>query len=575
MTRADAEPVRAALYARVSGREQVENTSLLNQEQRLRAYAAGLGWEVFDVYVDKAESGAKESRPEINRLMADAKAGHFEKVVVLKLDRWSRDVPHLRASVRELDAFGVALVSVSETLDLGSPMGRAMLNLLGTFSELERDTIRDRTLSGRRARAAAGGWPGGNAPFGYRIVDHPDGPKAGKVAVPDPDEAATVQRAAALLVDHGMSSGDAARTLNAEGRLRKTGTRWTHQTLTRMLRSDVLLGRYTFSRPAPAAGKGHPQRDRRRTEKVVMRVNGQDVVTRRDVKRGQFGPPIELALEPILDEATFAVVQQKLDAAALGPRTREDRFYSLSGRLFYPCDQEPSGVPAHGLWRDQGGPEGTTRMRCRNTKVTVTHPESCNCPALLERPLADAVWGAVVDLIADPAYLATLTAQRLERLGGGTELDVPALDARIEQQETQMTTELLKMVRAGLDETVLARVRQELQGDLDALRAQRAALKASEALQRANAASTGRLASVAAAGRERLLALEARGRAQVYDLLDLRVEIIDFGKPSGPLSERRPPSFSMSGRLAHGLTDALFLSPASAGDLTGAASGRG
>ena len=88
-----AEPAeRAAIYARVSTDEQVDGTSLGTQLSRSRAYAAAHGWEIAGEYVDEGVSGARATRPALDRMMAEARRGRFGVVVVAKLDRFGRSV---------------------------------------------------------------------------------------------------------------------------------------------------------------------------------------------------------------------------------------------------------------------------------------------------------------------------------------------------------------------------------------------------------------------------------------------------------------------------------------------------
>ncbi|MDP9397688.1 MAG: recombinase family protein [Actinomycetota bacterium] len=118
---------RAAVYTRVSSEEQASGgTSLETQAERCRAYCTARGWTVVDTYVDAGVSGAKASRPALDRLMADVRAGQVDAVVIAKLDRLGRSLRHLAPTLGEMDDRGVALVSVAETFDSGSASGRLL-----------------------------------------------------------------------------------------------------------------------------------------------------------------------------------------------------------------------------------------------------------------------------------------------------------------------------------------------------------------------------------------------------------------------------------------------------------------
>jgi DNA invertase Pin-like site-specific DNA recombinase len=137
---------RVAIYGRVS--------TLLNQNPEmqlveLRDYAQRRGWRIAGEYVDHA-SGAKESRPSLNRLMADARQRKFDVVAVWKIDRFGRSLKHLVTSLADLEALGVAFVSLQDNLDLRTPSGRLMFQIIGAMSEFERSLIQERVRAGLR-----------------------------------------------------------------------------------------------------------------------------------------------------------------------------------------------------------------------------------------------------------------------------------------------------------------------------------------------------------------------------------------------------------------------------------------
>lgn len=139
--------MRVAIYARVS------TTNGQNPEMQLlelREYASRRGWEVFAEYVDNGVSGAKESRPELNRLMADAHRRHFDLVLCWKIDRFGRSLKHLVNALADLDSYGIAFVSLRDNLDLSTPSGRLMFQIIGAMAEFERSLIQERVRAGLR-----------------------------------------------------------------------------------------------------------------------------------------------------------------------------------------------------------------------------------------------------------------------------------------------------------------------------------------------------------------------------------------------------------------------------------------
>jgi len=159
--------MKAAIYARVSTDEQ--NTDM--QLRELREHCERRKWGIFAEYVDQGISGAKVSRPELDRLMADAFRGKFEVVIVWRFDRFARSVTHLLQALEKFNSLGVDFVSLQENIDTSSAMGKMVLTVIGAVAELERSIIGERIRAGIRAAQARG-----------RTLGRPkSGPSAGDV----------------------------------------------------------------------------------------------------------------------------------------------------------------------------------------------------------------------------------------------------------------------------------------------------------------------------------------------------------------------------------------------------------
>ena len=145
---------RVALYARVSTNDQ--NCDL--QLRELREYAGARNWEIAGEYVDKGWSGSKANRPELTRLMADARKRRFDVVIVWKLDRWGRSVADSIRGIQELASLEVCFIAVTQNIDTdhANPMARFLLHIMAAFSELERELIRERTIAGVRTARSKG-----------------------------------------------------------------------------------------------------------------------------------------------------------------------------------------------------------------------------------------------------------------------------------------------------------------------------------------------------------------------------------------------------------------------------------
>ena len=141
--------MRCAIYARVSTFDQEPE----NQLAELRRYVEARGWPAAVEYVDHGVSGAKDRRPALDRLVADAKRRRFDVLVCWRLDRLGRNLKHLITLLEELQALGVAFVSLAEGIDATTPAGKLQMHILGAIAEFERERIRERVLAGlQRAR---------------------------------------------------------------------------------------------------------------------------------------------------------------------------------------------------------------------------------------------------------------------------------------------------------------------------------------------------------------------------------------------------------------------------------------
>jgi len=143
---------RVAIYARVSTGHNGQDPTM--QTRELEEYCQRRGWEVAGCYVDTGTSGSKASRPELDRLMADAHRRRFDAVAVWKFDRFARSVSHLLHALETYNALGINFVSLSEQIDTSTPTGKMVFTVLGAVAELERSLIAERVRAGiRNARA--------------------------------------------------------------------------------------------------------------------------------------------------------------------------------------------------------------------------------------------------------------------------------------------------------------------------------------------------------------------------------------------------------------------------------------
>ena len=145
---------RTAIYARVSTAKNGQSPEM--QLRELREYCERRGWNVAGEYIDTGICGAKDRRPELDRLMADAHKRRFDVVAVWKFDRYARSVSHLLRALETFNALGIAFASLTEQVDTTTPAGKMVFTVLGAVAELERSLIVERVKAGLRNARAKG-----------------------------------------------------------------------------------------------------------------------------------------------------------------------------------------------------------------------------------------------------------------------------------------------------------------------------------------------------------------------------------------------------------------------------------
>ena len=255
-------PERVALYLRVSSEEQRDTGTIQTQWDFLDNYADLYGQTVVDAYADEGVSGTLPlyERPEGRRLLGDAKAHRFDTVLFYRLDRVGRKLLVVADAHDRLEEAGFSLESATEPLDTSTPAGRMYFQMLASFAEFERETIRQRTSDGHQ-RAFKDGKHLGVLPVGYdidetgNVVVVPDEAKIVREIIANIAEGATLYAEAQRLNDEGIPSpGHRYR-----GKPRKHGPSWIHSTLARIVRQSAYTGTYRVrtkygevERPVPA-----------------------------------------------------------------------------------------------------------------------------------------------------------------------------------------------------------------------------------------------------------------------------------------------------------------------------------
>lgn len=221
-------------YARVSTENQLENYSIEEQTERLKAYCAAKGWTLRKLYVDGGYSGGSTNRPALQQMLSAIRKGGVDAVVVYKLDRLSRSQKDTLTLIEdELLANGTDFVSINENFDTSTPFGRAMIGILSVFAQLEKDQITERFTMGRIGRSKAGYYHGGShPPTGY---DYKDG-----LLTVNEYEAIQIREIFAQFIS-GKSVNSINRYLSAH-----YTTKWSAGKVLNVLRNTVYIGKVHF-----------------------------------------------------------------------------------------------------------------------------------------------------------------------------------------------------------------------------------------------------------------------------------------------------------------------------------------
>ncbi len=256
--------LRCAIYTRKSSEEglDMEFNSLDAQREACEAYIASQrseGWAAIrEPYDDGGVSGGTLERPALQRLLADVEAGLIDVIVVYKIDRLSRSLMDFARLVEIFDRNQVTFVSVTQSFNTTTSMGRLTLNILLSFAQFEREVIGERIRDKFAASRKRGMWMGGYVPLGYDVRDR-------KLIINEP-EAATVRMIFKRFVAIG-SATKLAKALVAEGVRTKSGRLVDKGYIYRLLNSRVYLGEATH-KDASYPGEHAPIIDRSLWDKV-------------------------------------------------------------------------------------------------------------------------------------------------------------------------------------------------------------------------------------------------------------------------------------------------------------------
>lgn len=317
-----------AIYARQSV-DKKDSLSIEGQLTLCRRFAG----EDAAVFEDRGFSGKNTKRPVFTELMQAVEAGQVQKIYVYRLDRFSRSIADFSRVWELLSRYGVEFVSVTENFDTSSPIGRAMLNIVLVFAQLERETTAERVRDNYHHRFALGAWPGGPAPYGFDLCKIEDaGRRVSSLAANE--NAETAAWIFAEYAKPGVTLRSLAKTLTARGVHGPRREAWDNVTLSRILHSPLYV-------KADESVYWHYLVQGMRIDQPPEAFDGRhacNVIGRRtEGKTKRNGPAVQRLTvanhEGVIDSALWLQVQEKLSENAQLSRVNAGKYSWLTGLM--------------------------------------------------------------------------------------------------------------------------------------------------------------------------------------------------------------------------------------------------
>lgn len=410
---------RAALYARVSTPQQVEEATIESQIAAIEAYADEQGYSLSadHYYVDQAVSGAQLDRPQLNRLRDLAPEGHFDLVLSLDPDRLARNYAHQWVLIDELGRCGIQWRFVHQLGDATTSEGQFLLGIQGLFAQYERAQISERLRRGKLYRIREGQLLSPVPPYGYKYipVSEPDGGRW----VPDELEAQVVEHMFQWYTEAELTITQVVDRLNDAGdQMPPRGKRWSYSTVQGILKQPAYTGHTHYNRTQRLPDSiGQARKRGRGNRTTAQRVT-------RDADEW-----VAVETPPLIDQQLWQRAQERMAMnQKFASRNNRHHFYLLRSLLVCDvCGRTLAGRSA----------DGCTYYYCTNrgkNRDPDVAPHARSIAGNLIEPL---VWDAVVHLLDNPMLLADAWHAQEEEDGEIDEAD--RLETRLRKLQRQWT----------------------------------------------------------------------------------------------------------------------------------------
>lgn len=399
-------------YIRVSTEKQVMGYSIEGQITQIEQYCQFNGYELVDIYADRGISGKSMNRPELQRMLNDAKNGKLDCVMVYKTNRLARNTSDLLTIVEELHRQNVEFFSLSERMEVKNSTGKLMLQILASFSEFERNTILENIYTGQRQRALEGYYQG-NLPLGYNNI-------------PDNKKELMINQHEANIVKYifesyakGHGYRKIANALNHKGYVTKKGNPFSISAVTYILSNPFYIGKIQFA-------KYKDWNDKRRKG-----LNNKPVIA-------------EGKHTPIISQSLWDKVQARKKQVSEKPQVHGKGTNILTGLISCPQCSAPMAASNTTNTLKDGTKKRIRYYSCSNFR----NKGSKVCSANSVR--ADVIEKYVMDQILEIVKSDKVLKQVVERVNQENQVDVAALNHDIaykQQQFDEISTKLKNLIQ--------------------------------------------------------------------------------------------------------------------------------
>jgi len=378
---------RAAIYIRCSSDEaKKEGYSPETQKEKTKRFIEDSGWQLNEnyIYSDIGFSGGTEKRPDLQKLLLDAKNKEFDVIVVYRMDRFFRNLRLLLNTVGELRELGIEFKSVTEPFDTSTPTGRAMFANAGIFAEWMREVGLESRNEGMVKAMKEGKYLSGTPPYGYDRNEKTQGLKRNK------DEIAVIKIIFAWLVNDRLSEYKIQQKINALkiptkydnlNRNKKTGSKcwWNRRTIGRILRNEVYAtGIYYY-----------------RKHKYLGRVRGKNNLRPKEEWIRVEDKSLKVIPQPLFEKA-----QQQLKKNKELSSRNTKQIYALQHKMICGYDgYRYQCATRH--YSNRAGHSETKYYFCCGIRTYFT-PKHCSTPSISESRVLPPVWDKFKEILAHP-----------------------------------------------------------------------------------------------------------------------------------------------------------------------------